>query len=294
MKQLAMTALAMAALLVGTSAFCAQDDVVASAGRVTVTRDEVTAMLDSLAPDARTHLAADPARLDQLVRARLAQKVMFDEAKAKGWDQQPQVKRAVERAQRDAVADSYLASVARPPADYPSDQDIQSAYDENKAAFTVPYSLHVAQIFVPVQKSASADALADARKKADALAKSARAPGADFAALAMVGSQDKASAANGGDMGFVPQTMLLPEVAKALGTMKPGDVSPVIQTAMGFHVVKLIETRPASERPLTEVREEIRMALRQQRTRAYLAKAVGPDTALINEDAVRRALGAPQ
>jgi parvulin-like peptidyl-prolyl isomerase len=276
----------------------ADDAVVASAGHVTVTQGELTTMLGNLEPDVRTRLAADPSRLDQLVRARLAQKVIFDEAKAKGWDQQPQVKLAVERAERDTVADSYLASVSRPPADYPSEQDIQGAYDENKAAFAVPYSLHFAQIFIAAPKAASASAIDDAKKKAADVAKQAKASGADFGALAKTYSQDKASAANNGDMGFVPQSMLLPEIRKVTDGMKPGEISAPVQTAMGFHVIKLIDTRAASVRPLSEVHDEIRAMLRQQRTQqnaqAYLAKAVGPSTVSINEDAVLKALSASQ
>ncbi|PLZ01728.1 peptidylprolyl isomerase [Burkholderia sp. WAC0059] len=293
------SAMALCGLLacVGSVAW-AQDDVVASAGHATVTQEEITTMLGNLAPDVRTRLAADPSRLDQLVRARLAQKVVFDEAKAKGWDQQPQVKRAVEWAQRQAVADSYLASIARPPADYPGEQDIQSAYDENKAMFTVPYSLHFAQIFVAVPRSATASEIDTARKKAVDIAKQAHASGADFATLAKADSEDKSSAANGGDMGLVPQGMLLPEIRKVTDGMKPGEVSEPVQTAMGFHVIKLIGTQPATVRPLADVHDQIKAMLRQQRTQqnaqAYLAKAVGPTAVSINEDAVRKALSASQ
>lgn len=280
------------------SAAWAQDDVVASAGHVTVTQEEISTMLGNLGPDARTRLAADPSRLDQLVRLRLAQKVVYDEAKSKGWDKQADVKRAVERAQQDTVANTYLSSISRPAADYPSEQQVQSAYDDNKALFTVPYSLHFAQIFFPVSRTATPAEIDAARKKAADVAKQARASGADFAALAKADSQDKTSAANGGDMGLVPQSALLPEIRKVTDGMKPGDVSAPVQTAMGFHVIKLIGTQPATQRPLADVHDRIRAMLREQRTQqnaqAYLAKAVGPTAVSINENAIRKALGAAQ
>ncbi|KLU24853.1 peptidylprolyl isomerase [Caballeronia mineralivorans PML1(12)] len=276
----------------------AQDGVIASAGGASVTQSDITNLLKSLDADTRARLAADPARLDQLVRARLAQAAVLTEAKAKGWDKQPQVKQLVEQAQRDAVARSYLASLSAPPADFPSDADMQAAYDQNRSIFTVPGSLHLAQIFVAASQGADKAALDQARKQAADLARQAHASGADFAAIAKASSQDKASGQNGGDMGFVPDTVLLAEVRKVADGMTLGEVSQPIETSAGFHVIKLIEKRPANVRPFAQVKEQIRTTLRQQRAQQnaqeYLAKAVGPNTVAINEDALKKALSEAQ
>lgn len=299
MKKLAVVAgsLALSLPLVATVAW-AQGDVIASAGQASVTQSDVAGLMKSLSPDNRTKLAADPAALDQIVRMTLAQKAAFAEAKAKGWDKQPQVQAAIDQAQREIIVRSYLASVSAPPADYPSDQEIQAAYDQNHAAVTAPRALHLAQIYLAVPPNADAATLDKVRKQAADLAKQAHASGADFAALAKANSQDKPSAANGGDMGFVPETVLLPAVRQAAATLKPGEVSQPVQTPAGFHVVKLIDTRAAALRPLADVKEQIRGALREQRAQqnaqAYLAKLVSPATAPINEDALKKALAAAQ
>ena len=154
------------------------------------------------------------------VRSTLAQKAVLAEAKAKGWDKQAQVQAAVEQARREIVVRSYLASVNAPPADYPSDAELQSAYDKNRAAFTAPRALHVAQIYIAVPPNADAATLDKARKQAADLASRAR--GGDFAALAKANSQDKASAANGGDLGFVPDQLMVPAVRQAADALKPG------------------------------------------------------------------------
>lgn len=276
----------------------AQSTVIASAGQASVTQTQMTALLKSLDAGTRERLSADPASLDQLVRARLAQSVVVAEVKAKGWDQQPEVKQMVEQAERDTLMRSYLASVAAPPADYPSDAEIQTAYDQNRAAFATPRALHFAQIYVAVPSDADAATRAKARKQADDLAREAHAGGADFAALAAANSQDKPSASQGGDMGFVAEGVLLPEIRKAADSMKPGDISAPIQTAAGFHVVKLVDIRAAGVRPLADVKDQLRAMLRRQRTQqnvqAYLAKQVGPGTVAINEDALKKALSAAQ
>ena len=154
------------------------------------------------------------------MRSTLAQKAVLAEAKAKGWDKQAQVQAAVEQARREIVVRSYLASVNAPPADYPSDAELQSAYDKNRAAFTAPRALHVAQIYIAVPPNADAATLDKARKQAADLASRAR--GGDFAALAKANSQDKASAANGGDLGFVPDQLMVPAVRQAADALKPG------------------------------------------------------------------------
>jgi peptidylprolyl isomerase len=269
-----------------------QDDVIAHAGNASVTQSDVETLLKGV--DARARRAADPAAMDGLVRAALAQKIVLAQAKDKGWDKQPQVQADIERAQREIIERSYLASISAPDAAYPSDAEIQSAYDGNPRAFTVPAALHLAQIYLELPPNADAATIAKLRKQADDLA--GRARKGDFAALAKANSQDKTSAANGGDMGFMPEAVLLPAVRQAADALKPGEVSAPIQTPTGFHVVKLIDTRAATVRPLTEVKEQIRAMLRTQRTQqnaqAYVAKLT--EKAPIDEDALKKALASTQ
>ncbi|PTB22418.1 peptidylprolyl isomerase [Trinickia symbiotica] len=272
----------------------AQGDVIANTAQASVTESDIATLMKSLSPEGRTRLAADPAAMDRVVRSALVQRAVLAEAKAKGWDKEPQVKSAVEEAQRDVVVRSYLASVNAPPADYPSDAEIQAAYDQNHAAFTAPRAVHLAQIYIAVPPNADAATIDKARKQAADLANRAR--NGDFAALAKENSQDKASAEKGGDLGFVPETLMVPAVRQAAEALKPGQVSTPVQVPTGFHVVKLIETRDPILRPLTEVKEQIRAFLRAQRTQqneqAYLVKLGG--SAPINEDALKKALAAAQ
>ncbi len=276
----------------------AQDEVVARAGDVRLTRADVTALVAALGPDAQARLAADPALLTRLVRARLAEQVLVNEAKAKDWDRQGRVRTLIEAAQREAVFRSYLASVSTPPADYPSDAELQAAYDGNRALFATPRALHVAQIYLAVPADADAATLVKARKQAAELLRRARAPGAEFGALARASSQDTTSAAQGGDLGFTDENRLVPAIRQALAALKPGEISEPVRTDTGLHLVKLIEVRPAGVRPLAEVREQLRASLRtakeQQNAQAYLAKLVAPGAATLDEPALKQLAGATQ
>jgi parvulin-like peptidyl-prolyl isomerase len=276
----------------------AQTAVVAKTGQATVTQADITTVLKSVSPDVRTRLAADPAKLDQVVRNRLAVAAVLAEASSKGWDKQPQVQAMIDEARRDVIMRSYLASVSAPAADYPSDADIQTAYTQNQAAFTVPRSLRLSQIYIAVPPNADAASVEKARKQASDLAHQAQASGADFSTLAQANSQDKASSAHGGDMGFVPDSGLVPEIRKAVDGAKPGDVVGPVQTAAGFHVIKLTDTRAAGVRPLADVKEQIRARMKQERAeqnaQAYMAKLVSPGAVTIDEAALSKAVSAAQ
>ncbi|WP_063533098.1 peptidylprolyl isomerase [Burkholderia sp. MSMB1589WGS] len=293
MTKMKIRAIAVSGLLLGAPlAAHARDDVIANAAQASVTQADLATLLKTVNPEVRERLAADPAALDQVVRSALAQKAVLAEAKSKGWDKEAQVQSAIEQARRDIVVRSYLASMNAPPADYPSDAEIQAAYDRNLPAFMAPRALHVAQIYIAVPPNAEAATLDKARRQAADLASLAR--NGDFAALAKANSQDHASAANGGDLGFVPEPLMLPEVRQAAGALKPGQVSAPIRTPAGFHVVKLIDARAAAPRPLADVKEQVRAMLRAQRTQqnaqAYLAKLTA--NAPINEEALKKALAA--
>lgn len=264
--------------------------------QVAVTQADVTALLKPLDPNTRQTLAADPAKLDQVVRSRLAAQAVLAEAGAKGWDKQPQVQAMLDEARREVILRSYLASVSTPPTDYPSDADIQAAYDHNQAAFAVPRTLRFSQIYVEVAPGADPATVEKARQRATDLSRQVHVKGADFAALAQANSDDKAHGAQGGDMGFVAEPLLMPEIRKVADTMKPGDVAGPIQTSAGFHVIKLTDARAAGVAPLAAVKERIRAQLRQQREQqneqAYMAKLAGPAVASIDEAALQKALAA--
>jgi parvulin-like peptidyl-prolyl isomerase len=276
----------------------AQTAVVAKTGQASVTQADMTAVLKSVGPDVRAKLTADPAKLDQIVRNRLAVAAVLAEASSKGWDKQPQVQAMVDEARRDVIMRSYLASVSTPAADFPSDADIQTAYSQNQTAFTVPRAVRLSQIYIPLPVNADAATVEKARKQAADLAHQAQASGADFAALAQANSQEKASAAHGGDMGFVPEGLLIPEIRKAADSMKPGDVAGPLQTPDGFHVIKLTDTRAQGVRPLAEVKEQLRARMKQERAEqnagAYMAKLVGPSAVTIDEAALSKAVSAAQ
>ncbi|MBI1398209.1 MAG: peptidylprolyl isomerase [Betaproteobacteria bacterium] len=268
--------------------------VVAKMGDVDLRADELKQILDSASPEARAKLADSPADVDRLVRTELLRKALAAEARAKGWEKRPEVEAQMERAREQALVSSYMNNVARPPASYPSEAEIRAAYDQSRDAFAVAKQYHLEQIFVLAPPESDKTGYTKALAKVNALVSVAHKKNSDFSALAKAHSEHKESAAKGGDMGWVAENTLIPELRDVVGKMKKGEVSDAIKTPQGWHIVKLEDVREKGVRPLTEVRDQIIGALRlrraQETERAYLTFMTNKTPVSINDAEIGKLL----
>lgn len=264
----------------------ASSPAVARLGNQQVAAEELKTLFASLPEDARAQLRGNRAALDAWIRSRLAQKAVLEQADAQGWRQRPEVEQQTRAATEQIVFRDYMQSVSQVPADYPSAAELQQAYDSGKAAWMTPPLYRVSQIFLAV---AEPQAVEQVRRQAQELSRKAQAAPADFAALAAQYSQDRDS-----DSGLQPLQQLLPEVRSAVARLKVGGVSEVVQSAAGFHVLKLTEQQPARTATLDELRERLTQALRAQRqeqiAKAYLEGMLNTATLSIDGAALNQVL----
>lgn len=170
-----------------------------------------------------------------------------------------------------------------------TDAEVAEFYDKNKAQFNVAEpQYHVAQIVVTpvpdpgIHNRMNDDATTPAQAKRKVQMIEARlAAGADFAQLAMDYSED-ANGANGGDLGFIPESSLNqtdPALKNAVLSLQPGQVSKPIALKDGYHIIKLFAREPAGQRQLSDpqVQQSIRTTLQNRREQllraAYLTSA---------------------
>lgn len=171
--------------------------------------------------------------------------------------------------------------VAYRPADFAaqvtvSDGEVAERYVlEKDERFLDPEQVRARHILVGVPAGADEGAKARTRKKAEELAAKAKG-GADFAALARKNSGDKATAAAGGDLGFFPRGRMSPAFESVAFALPVGQVSDVVETPFGFHVIKVDERRDAGPRPLEAVRDQLLEEIRTQRA-AKLARQQAED-----------------
>lgn len=155
-----------------------------------------------------------------------------------------------------------------------SDKDVTDFYNANKSSFNFPEpQVHLAQILVTPtpdpnvrnMKNDKAQNDDQARKKIEMLVARMR-QGEDFGMLAQNFSEDPASAANGGDLGFVPDSALEkanPDIRKAIQAAAPGQITAVVKAPEGYRVFKVYSKEPAGQRELTDprVQQNIRETL---------------------------------
>ncbi|WP_049312643.1 peptidylprolyl isomerase, partial [Pseudomonas aeruginosa] len=186
----------------------AAEPAVARLGALQVAPDELKALLAEVPAETRAQLSENRDALERWMRARLAEKALYEQASAQDWQQRPQVKTLIDAAARQIVLRTYLESVSTVPEDYPSDAELQAAYQANKAQLAVPALYRVSQIFIA---ASAAGGLAEARKRAQELYR--QAADGDFAELARKHSDDPQTARNGGDIGgLLAQAQLLPAI----------------------------------------------------------------------------------
>jgi parvulin-like peptidyl-prolyl isomerase len=286
--------LILATVLVAVSALAADPapDVVARLGTTDITAAMLRNFVRTLDPAVRKRAGSDPALMAQLVRAELARTAVLKAAQAQKWDQRPEVIQQIQRVRDEAITSSYLMSVSAPPADYPSEADIQSAYDLNRDALMAPRQYRLSQIFVALPAGGDAKAEAEARQKADDMARKAKAAGADFDALAKAHGDIKSGAEQGGDLGWASEAEIVPEIRSQVAGLAQGEVSDPIRTASGWHIIRLDDTRPAAPRPLAEVRDQLAAALRQRRMQAneqaYLNGLLAKSPISVNEIGLKK------
>ncbi len=259
----------------------------AKIGATEVRLSDVRRLVDSQPKEVRDPLLASPQALDRLVRTEVFRRALVAEAKTKGWDKRPEVAAQMERARDQALLASYMTEVAKPPADYPTEQDLLAVYNANQEEFTVPRQFRVSQIFIAVPKDVPKTEADRLKKKAEDIALRAQARDADFAKFAQANSDHKPSAAQGGDLGWLVEREMIPEMKAAIPSMAKGEVAKPVRTEQGWHVVKLVDTKPQSVRPLSEVRAQLVPVLRQRRAqeleRKYMDELVDRTPVAVNE-----------
>ena len=145
-----------------------------------------------------------------------------------------------------------------------SDSDIQAYYNAHQAQYTVKDQVRVRHILIAVPAGADAKVADAAKAKAEDLLKQIRA-GGNFAELASKNSDDPGSKTQGGELGFLDRGRTVPEFDKAAFSLPVGQVSDLIKTQFGYHILQVEEKKVAHVKPLSEVRAEIVPVLEQQR-----------------------------
>lgn len=149
----------------------------------------------------------------------------------------------------------------------PSDAEAKDFYDKNPERFKQDEAVRASHILIRVDEKADAATKKKARVEIDSVLKQARS-GADFAKLAQEHSQD-GSAAQGGDLNYFSKGQMVPAFEQAAFSLKPGQISDVVTTQFGYHIIKVIDHKPARTVPFEEAGPQIKQFLEEQKKQQH-------------------------
>ncbi len=142
--------------------------------------------------------------------------------------------------------------------------EINAFYQQNLTQYQTPAQVRASHILFKLEgKDEKA-----VQAQAEEVLKKAKAPNADFAALAKQYSEDDTNNMNGGDLDYFGRGRMVAEFEQAAFGMKAGETSDLVKTAFGFHIIKVVENQPESTRALAEVRAELEDQLKWQKAQA--------------------------
>jgi len=227
---------------------------------VSISLDEFRQMSEDQSLEKKMRLISEKGLRDFLDNYVITREVLYQEAKKKGFDQRKEILAKVEEIKRMMAIDALLEEALKGKSEV-SDAEVQQYYKENQQQFTEPREVRIRHLFVN-----SEPVLQEVRGK---LAK-----GESFEKLASQYNVDQ-TREDGGDLGFVKRGQLSPAFAQfeevAFSLRNPGDISDVVKTPLGYHILKLEDKKGTVLRPFDQVKENIRLFLQaKKRQDAYL------------------------
>src|SRR4030095_1174517 len=138
--------------------------------------------------------------------------------------------------------------------------DVQKHYQDNQQQFTTPQQVRASHILFKTEGKDEAAV----RKEAEAVLARAKA-GEDFAKLANEYTEEEVGKTRGGDLDFFGRGQMAKEFEEAAFALKPGQISDLVKTSFGLHIIKTTDHKPETKRPLEEVRTQIEDQLKWER-----------------------------
>ncbi len=152
-----------------------------------------------------------------------------------------------------------------------SAEDARKYYDQNVTRFTATQERQASHILIVADKAAPAEQRKAAKTEAERILAELRKTPDQFAAMAKKLSQDPGSAAQGGDLGFQKREAWVPAFADAVFAMKQGEISNVVESDFGYHIIRLQATRGGDVKPFEAVKAQVEEDIRKQQAQKLYA-----------------------
>jgi len=223
-------------------------EVVATYQGRTLTSGRIAQELERLPAPSRTYLAA-PDRKRQFVENLALNDLLYAEGAQAGYDKDPEIARQVDDLRKRLVVQRVMRKYQTPPTI--TDEQVKAQYDQNPILYSTA-QVHASHILVKDEDTAR-QLLAEVKAHPE-----------KFADLAREKSTDTVSAKKGGDLGTFGPGRMVPEFDKVAFALQPGEISDVVKTQYGYHIIMVAERKEGEPKPFDQVKEQIRASLRNK------------------------------
>jgi len=213
-----------------------------------LTSDQVLKEFERLPAPSRTYLSA-PDRKRQFVENLVVNELLYQEGKKSGYDTDPEIDRQVNDLRKRLVVQRVMKQYQTPPT--VSDDQVRAYYDQNKELYSTT-QIHASHILLKDEQTAR-ETLAELKAHPE-----------HFADVAREKSTDAVSAKRGGDLGTFGPGRMVPDFERAAFALKPGEMSDVVKTQYGYHIILVTERKEGAPKPFDDVKEQIRATLRSK------------------------------
>ncbi len=210
-----------------------------------ITTEDFKNEVDRLPPYLKPMVQSNEGR-KELLDSMIVRQILLEQAKKDGVDKSKEVSDRLDDLRKRLIVETYLKKKVEAEAKV-TDEEMKKFYDDNKDKFKTGDQVRASHILVKTEKEAQ-DILAQLKK------------GGSFEDLAKKFSGDS-SAAKGGDLGWFPKGAMVPEFDKVAFSLKQGELSGVVKTNFGYHIIKVTGKRAAGIRSFDEMKEQIKTNL---------------------------------
>lgn len=223
-------------------------EVLATYGGNRLGMNRVVKEMERLPAPSRAYLQA-PDRKRQFVENLVLNELLFSEGQRLGYDKDDEIDRQVNDLRRRLVVQRVVREFQKPPEI--TDEQAKAYYDDNPNLYS---TTQIRASHILVKDEAAAKEILD-QVKADP---------SKFADIAKEKSTDKTSGAKGGDLGMFAQGRMVPEFERAAFALKPNEISDIVKTQYGFHVIMVTDRKEGERRPFDQVKDQIKATLRNK------------------------------
>lgn len=279
-------------LLQISGALASDTDLKVSDGRTAISLQDIRRELQAVPKERRNEMTSSKVKLEQFITNILVERRIAEAAEAAGYAASPTAKIQLERARRDIVGKLYLtdkfAELSKDMPDF--QQTAKERYELNKSKYTQPEAIRVAHILFRVDPENPKLSEEVARAKAEE-ALTALKGGAAFSEVAEK-TEELGSRQFGGEIKkWIAKGELVPPFEEAAWNLKPGEISGIVRTRYGFHIVKLLEVRPASTQSFDEVKasllQQVKAEFLKSRQTDFMQSFSGKQDIYLNDEVLQ-------